>query len=86
MGVSLRIFYFMFYVQKAEETKLEPLGKPKKAVKKKKDDYDLPEIPDYERPVLEKYDKSDFDPTKKEKVRMVFIFVFFLVPKISRAS
>jgi hypothetical protein len=28
----------------------------------------LPEIPDYERPDLEKYDKSDFDPSKKVKI------------------
>lgn len=66
---------YVLYVQKVEETKLEPLGKPKKAVKKKKDDYDLPEIPDYERPVLEKYEQNDFDPSKKDKVRSSWCFL-----------
>lgn len=28
---------------------------------------DLPEIPDYERPDLETYEKTDFDPTKPPK-------------------
>lgn len=28
---------------------------------------DLPEIPDYERPVLEVYEESEFDPTKMQK-------------------
>lgn len=37
----------------------------KKVVKKKKDDYELPEIADYERPELEKYEKSDFTPTDR---------------------
>lgn len=40
--------------------------KIKKTVKKKKEsEYELPEIPDYERPALEKYEKSDFDPTRR---------------------
>lgn len=40
--------------------------KPKKVVKKKKEsDYELPDIPDYERPALEKYEKSDFDPSRR---------------------
>lgn len=64
-------------MQKAEE-KAAPDAKPKKAVKKKKDDLDLPVIPDYERPELEKYEKSDFDPNKREKVReLCLIFIFF---------
>lgn len=43
----------------------EPKDKPKakKATKSKYEE--LPEIPDYERPTLEKYEKSDFDPNKK---------------------
>lgn len=43
----------------------EPKDKPKakKATKGKYEE--LPEIPDYERPVLEKYEKNDFDPNKK---------------------
>lgn len=40
-------------------------------VKKKKYE-DLPEIPDYERPELEKYEESDFDPTKKEREPLKF--------------
>jgi hypothetical protein len=47
----------------------EPKEKPK-AKKASKSKYEeLPEIPDYERPVLEKYEESAFDPTKKEKVK-----------------
>lgn len=45
--------------------------KPKhaKVIGSKKSAYeDLPEIPDYERPELEKYEKSDFDPTKKVRL------------------
>jgi hypothetical protein len=49
--------------KKAEEEKKEKL---KKTVKKRKEsNYDLPEIPDYERPALEKYEKSDFDPSAR---------------------
>lgn len=50
---------------KVEEKKEE---KPKKKVVKKKADkeYELPEIPDYERPPLEKYEKSDFAPSEKD--------------------
>lgn len=48
----------------------EPKDKPKakKAAKSKYEE--LPEIPDYERPELEKYEESDFDPSKKEKVQV----------------
>ncbi|CRK99518.1 CLUMA_CG012837, isoform A [Clunio marinus] len=44
-----------------------PKDKPKakKATKSKYED--LPEIPDYERPELEKYEESDFNPSKKVK-------------------
>lgn len=58
----------MCSTQKPEIKEPEEQPKPKRAVKKKKDDYDLPEIPDYERPELEKYEKSDFDPTKNQRV------------------
>jgi hypothetical protein len=46
----------------------EPKDKPKakKAAKSKYEE--LPEIPDYERPALEKYEESAFDPSKKDKV------------------
>lgn len=52
----------------AEKPKEEAVKKdePKKTVKKvtKKPKYEeLPEIPDYERPQLEVYEKSEFDPT-----------------------
>lgn len=51
-------------VQKAEPVEtLKDKPKAKKAAKSKYEE--LPEIPDYERPPLEKYEKSDFDPTKK---------------------
>lgn len=52
-------------IQKATPVE-EPKNKPKakKATKAKYEE--LPEIPDYERPKLEKYEKSDFDPTKKQ--------------------
>lgn len=43
----------------------EPKDKPKVKKAKASKYEELPEIPDYERPVLEKYDKSDFDPSKK---------------------
>lgn len=47
--------------QKAEETKKKvKVSKPKKYE-------ELPEIPDYERPVLEVYEQSEFDPNKPEK-------------------
>ena len=53
-----------------EEPKSEP-EKPKtkaKAKPKPKSKYeDLPEIPDYKRPELEKYEKSDFVPTDFSK-------------------
>lgn len=50
---------------KVEEKKEE---KPKKKVVKKKadKDFELPEIPDYERPALEKYEKSEFAPGEKD--------------------
>lgn len=39
--------------------------KAKKATKSKYEE--LPEIPDYERPELEKYEETDFNPNKKVK-------------------
>lgn len=45
-----------------EESKQEPAKTKAKAKPKTKPKYEeLPEIPDYERPVLEKYEKSDFE-------------------------
>lgn len=51
----------------------EPKDKPKakKATKSKYEE--LPEIPDYERPELEKYAESAFDPSKKDKVTQISI-------------
>lgn len=56
----------VYCAQKAT-TLEEPKDKPKakKAAKSKYEE--LPEIPDYERPKLEVYDESAFDPTKKVK-------------------
>lgn len=50
--------------QKAEKVD-EPT--PKKAGLKKSRYEELPEIPDYEHPELEKYDPNEFDPAKKAK-------------------
>lgn len=46
--------------KKEEEKEVKKEKTVKKVVKKKKEsEYELPEIPDYERPVLEKYEKTD---------------------------
>lgn len=50
-----------------EEPKKEEVKKTKVKVAKAKKYEDLPEIPDYERPVLEVYEESEFDPTKMQK-------------------
>lgn len=50
-----------------EEPKKEEVKKTVKKVVKAKKYEDLPEIPDYERPVLEVYEESEFDPTKLQK-------------------
>lgn len=59
-----------------EKPKEEPKKKAAaKKAEKKDDDYGLYEIPDYDRPVLEKYEKGDDyiyggrDKTKLTKVR-----------------
>lgn len=49
-----------------EEPKPEPKKTKAKVVKPKKYE-DLPEIPDYERPELEKYEKSDFTATEFDR-------------------
>ncbi|XP_059218729.1 twitchin isoform X21 [Stomoxys calcitrans] len=50
--------------QPKEEPKPEPTKPKTKTKTKPKSTYeDLPEIPDYERPQLEKYEKSEFDPS-----------------------
>lgn len=49
-----------------EKKEAEAKKTVKKVVKKRKEsEYDLPDIPDYERPQLEKYEKSDFDPNSR---------------------
>lgn len=59
--------------------------KVKKTVKKKKEsEYELPEIPDYERPALEKYEKSDFDPTRR--VSWVTIFITYAETHATKRS
>lgn len=54
-------------VKPKEEPKKEEVKRPKVKIPKAKKYEDLPEIPDYERPVLEKYEESEFDPSKLEK-------------------
>lgn len=46
-----------------EEPKKEEAKRTKVKVAKAKKYEELPEIPDYERPVLEKYEESAFEPT-----------------------
>lgn len=54
-------------VKKVEEPKKEEPKRTKVKIPKAKKYEDLPEIPDYERPELEVYEESEFDPTKMEK-------------------
>lgn len=65
------------YVQKAEPVEA-PKDKPKAKKASKAKYEELPEIPDYERPDLEKYDKSDFDPTKKV-IQLTTILFYYLI-------
>lgn len=55
-------------VKPKEEPKKEEVKRTKVKIPKAKKYEDLPEIPDYERPELEVYEESAFDPTKLEKV------------------
>lgn len=50
-----------------EEPKKEEVKRTKVKLPKAKKYEDLPEIPDYERPELEVYEESEFDPTKLER-------------------
>lgn len=50
-----------------EEPKKEEPKRTKVKIPKAKKYEDLPEIPDYERPELEVYEESEFEPTKLEK-------------------
>lgn len=50
---------------KQEEVKEEAKKAKVSTVRKKAED--LPEIADYERPELEKYEKMDFTPSTREK-------------------
>lgn len=54
-------------VKPKEEPKKEEVKRTKVKIPKAKKYEDLPEIPDYERPELEVYEESAFDPTKLEK-------------------
>lgn len=54
-------------VKPKEEPKKEEVKRTKVKVPKAKKYEDLPEIPDYERPELEVYKESEFDPSKMEK-------------------
>jgi hypothetical protein len=42
----------------------------------------LPEIPDYERPELETYEKTDFDPEKAKKVSFSLILLMLIMSKL----
>lgn len=53
--------------KKVEEPKKEEVKRTKVKVPKAKKYEDLPEIPDYERPELEVYEESEFDPSKLTK-------------------
>lgn len=61
---TTRIVIVTINEKKAEPVEI-PKDKPKAKKSAKTKHEELPEIPDYERPPLEKYEKSDFDPTKK---------------------
>lgn len=50
-----------------EEPKKEEVKRTKVKLPKAKKYGDLPEIPDYERPELEVYEESEFDPSKATK-------------------
>lgn len=50
-----------------KEEKVEEEAKKVKKTTVKKKAEDLPEIADYERPELEKYEPSDFTPSVREK-------------------
>lgn len=54
-------------VKPVEEPKKEEVKRTKVKVPKAKKYEDLPEIPDYERPELEVYQESEFEPSKLEK-------------------
>lgn len=54
-------------VKPKEEPKKEEPKRTKVKIPKVKKYEDLPEIPDYERPDLEVYEESAFDPSKLEK-------------------
>lgn len=51
-----------------EEPKKVEVKKTKVKIQKPKKYEELPEIPDYERPELEVYEASDFDPNKASEV------------------
>lgn len=50
-----------------EEPKKEEVKRTKVKLPKAKKYEELPEIPDYERPELEIYEESEFDPTKQQQ-------------------
>lgn len=54
-------------VKKVEEPKKEEVKRTKVKIAKPKKYEELPEIPDYERPELEKYEESPFELGKTEK-------------------
>lgn len=62
------IFFFSLIQQKATFKQLEGKDAKHAKITKGKKYEDLPEIEDYERPQLEKYEKTDFD---RKRVRIL---------------
>lgn len=71
-----------------KEEKVEEQVKKAKVTSVKKKAEDLPEIADYERPELEKYEKMDFTPSTREKpekdkvcIILTIINFFYMINK-----
>lgn len=58
-----------------KEEKVEEEVKKAKVTSVKKKAEDLPEIADYDRPELEKYEQMTFTPTTKEKPEKVIFII-----------
>lgn len=56
-------------LEKPKETPKDEPKKTKAKIHRAKKYDDLPEIPDYERPELEKYEKTDIDVEKPQKLQ-----------------
>lgn len=58
-----------------KEEQVQEEAKKAKVTSVKKKAEDLPEIADYERPELEKYEKSDFTPSTRDKPEKAKVFI-----------